>query len=169
MQPVTQSEGLESLNPGAVANETAREYDFPPPQVQAPERKNAALLRRWQRSATSRRVMVERLRHANFCLNIGPALRNGDTTAAPGSKRRNAELVQKSMSDNRAMQLSRLVDELTEAAKRPGLEVRRERILREVGYRARGGACRLREKYLIIIDRDQPPSEQIEVLGRGPT
>jgi hypothetical protein len=42
--------------------------------------------------------------------------------------------------------------------------LRRERILREVGYRARGGACRLREKYLIIIDRDQPPAEQLEVL-----
>jgi hypothetical protein len=68
------------------------------------------------------------------------------------------------MSDNRATRLSRLVDELTEAAKRLGLEVRRERILREVGYRARGGACRLREKYLILIDRDQSLSEQIEVL-----
>ena len=68
------------------------------------------------------------------------------------------------MSDNRATRSSRLVDELTEAAKRLGLEVRRERILREVGYRARGGACRLREKYLIIIERDQPPAEQLEVL-----
>jgi len=68
------------------------------------------------------------------------------------------------MSDSRATRLSRLVDELTEAAKRLGLEVRRERILHEVGYRARGGACRLHEKRLIIIDRDQPPSEQIEVL-----
>jgi hypothetical protein len=29
---------------------------------------------------------------------------------------------------------------------------------------ARGGACRLREKRLIIIERDQPPSEQIELL-----
>jgi hypothetical protein len=68
------------------------------------------------------------------------------------------------MSDNTATRLSRLVDELMEAAKRLGFEVRRERILREVGYRARGGACRLREKYLIIIDRDQPPAEQVEVL-----
>jgi|GEM_PF-1073166 hypothetical protein len=81
-----------------------------------------------------------------------------------GSKGRNAELVRKSMSDNRATRLSRLVDELTEAATRLGLEVRRERILREVDYRARDWACRLREKYLIIIDRDQPPSEQIELL-----
>ena len=68
------------------------------------------------------------------------------------------------LSDNRATRSSRLVDELTEAAKRLGLEVRRERILREVGYRARGEACRLREKYLIIIDRDQPPAEQLEML-----
>jgi hypothetical protein len=36
--------------------------------------------------------------------------------------------------------------------------------LREVGYRARGGACRLREKDLVIIDSAQPPAEQLEVL-----
>jgi len=108
--------------------------------------------------------MIERLRRATFCLNIGPGLRNGDTTAARRAQRGDPDLVRKSMSDIRATRLSRLVDELTEAAKRLGLEVRRERILREVGYRARGGACRLREKRLIIIDRDQPPSEQIEVL-----
>ena len=73
------------------------------------------------------------------------------------------------MSDNRATRSSRRVDELAEAAKRLGLEVRRERILREVGYRARGGACRLREKYLIIIDRDQPPAEQLEALVEART
>jgi hypothetical protein len=41
---------------------------------------------------------------------------------------------------------------------------RRERILRKVGYRARGAVCRLRDKYLNIIDRNQPLSEQIKVL-----
>jgi hypothetical protein len=60
-----------------------------------------------------------------------------------------------------------LADELAEAAKRIGLEVRRERILREVGYRARGGACRLREKNLIILDREMPPADQIEVLAEA--
>lgn len=69
------------------------------------------------------------------------------------------------MSDNKGTRLLRLVDELAEAAKRIGLEVRRERILREVGYRARGGACRLREKDLIILDRDLPAADQIEVLA----
>ena len=43
--------------------------------------------------------------------------------------------------------------------------VRREKILREIGYRARGGACRLREKDLVIIDRDMAPAEQLEVLA----
>jgi hypothetical protein len=43
------------------------------------------------------------------------------------------------MSENKSTRLVRLIDELAEAAKRVGLEVRREKILREVGYRARGG------------------------------
>jgi len=63
--------------------------------------------------------------------------------------------------------LMRLVDELAEAATRVGLEVRRERLLREVGYRARGGACRLRDKNMVILDREQPPHEQLEVLAEA--
>jgi hypothetical protein len=60
--------------------------------------------------------------------------------------------------------IASLVDELAQAAERVGLQVRRERLLREVGYRARGGACRLREKDLVFIDSAQPPAEQLEVL-----
>ena len=71
------------------------------------------------------------------------------------------------MRDGKGVRQSRLVDELTEAARRVGLEVRCERILREIGYRARGGACRLRETNMVIIDRDQPPAEQIEVLAEA--
>jgi hypothetical protein len=63
--------------------------------------------------------------------------------------------------------MSRLVDELVEAAGRCGLEVRREKILREVGYRARGGACRLREKDLLILDREQPVADQIDLLAEA--
>ncbi|MBV8773137.1 MAG: hypothetical protein JO166_12535 [Deltaproteobacteria bacterium] len=69
------------------------------------------------------------------------------------------------MSDNKNTRLLRLVDELSEAAKQVGLEVRREKILREVGYRARGGACRFRERNLIILDREMGPAEQIEILA----
>jgi hypothetical protein len=68
------------------------------------------------------------------------------------------------MSENKATRLLRLVDELAEVAERLGIEVRREKLLREVGYRARSGACRLREKNLIIIDREMEPAEQIEVF-----
>ena len=37
----------------------------------------------------------------------------------------------------------------------------------EAVARTRGGACRLREKDLVIIDRDQPASEQLEVLAEA--
>ena len=69
------------------------------------------------------------------------------------------------MSEQKESRLLSLVEELAEAAVRLGLEVRREKILREVGYRARGGACRLREKDLVILDREQPAAEQLEVLA----
>ena len=60
--------------------------------------------------------------------------------------------------------IAAMVEELAQAAERIGLQVRRERLLREIGYRARGGACRLREKDLVIIDSAQPPADQLEVL-----
>ncbi len=71
------------------------------------------------------------------------------------------------MSEQGARGFARLVEELIEAAGRCGLEVRREKILREIGYRVRGGACRLREKDLLIIDRDQPVADQIEILAEA--
>jgi hypothetical protein len=71
------------------------------------------------------------------------------------------------MSDNKNMRLLRLVDELSEAARRLGLEVRREKILREVGYRARGGVCRFRDRHLIILDREMAVAEQADVLAEA--
>ncbi len=71
------------------------------------------------------------------------------------------------MSESRETRLLKLVDELEQAAEKVGLVVRREKILREVGYRARGGACRLREHDLVILDRDRPAHEQLEVLAEA--
>jgi hypothetical protein len=68
------------------------------------------------------------------------------------------------MSERTQSRLMAIVDELARVAESAGLEVRRERLLRDVGYRARGGACRLREKNLVILDPNQPPNEQLEVL-----
>ncbi|HZP44703.1 MAG TPA: hypothetical protein VFB15_03550 [Candidatus Binataceae bacterium] len=58
-----------------------------------------------------------------------------------------------------------LAEELSEAARRLGLEVRREKLLREIGYRARGGRCCLRNQRLLILDRDMPAADQIELLA----
>ena len=69
------------------------------------------------------------------------------------------------MGEQKESRMLKLVDELCEAAERVGLVIRREKILREIGYRVRGGACRLREKNLVIIDRDMAPAEQLEVLA----
>lgn len=69
------------------------------------------------------------------------------------------------MSEARGVRAQRLLDELLEAARRLGLEVRREKLMREIGYRARGGSCRVRERDLIILDSVQPPAEQLEVLA----
>ncbi len=71
------------------------------------------------------------------------------------------------MNEHSHSRLERLLDELVEVAKRAGLKVRREKLLREVGYRARGGLCRLREQDLVIVDRDQPPQEQLEIIAEA--
>lgn len=57
-----------------------------------------------------------------------------------------------------------VLDELKAAAERLGLQVREERLLREVGYRVRSGTCRLREHEMIFLDRGLPVSAQIDVL-----
>jgi len=56
------------------------------------------------------------------------------------------------------------LDELIAAAERAAIEVRTEKLLREVGYHARSGGCRVKGQRLIIVDRDAPLSAQIEFL-----
>ena len=57
------------------------------------------------------------------------------------------------------------LNELIGAAKLMNIEVRTEKLLREVGYRARSGRCRVRGKDLILIDRDASISDQIDFLS----
>ncbi|HLX38403.1 MAG TPA: hypothetical protein VKR29_11400 [Candidatus Binataceae bacterium] len=71
------------------------------------------------------------------------------------------------MSEQANSRTERVLDELIEAAERVGLRVRRERIMREVGYRARGGVCRLHNDDMVIIDRDQAPHEQLEIVAEA--
>ncbi|HEY3301972.1 MAG TPA: hypothetical protein VGL70_00400 [Candidatus Binatia bacterium] len=57
------------------------------------------------------------------------------------------------------------LQELMAAAGRMNIEVRTERLLREVGYHARSGRCRLKGQDLIILDRDAPLPDQVEFLA----
>jgi hypothetical protein len=57
------------------------------------------------------------------------------------------------------------LQELIGAAKQKNIEVRTEKLLREVGYRTRSGRCRVKGKELILLDRDASVSDQIEFLA----
>jgi hypothetical protein len=56
---------------------------------------------------------------------------------------------------------------LINAAKERNIEVRKEKLLREVGYRVHSGRCRINGREVILIDRDAPISDQIEFLSNA--
>jgi len=57
------------------------------------------------------------------------------------------------------------LQELIARASAMKLQVRKEKLLREAGYRVHSGRCRLNGQDLIIIDRDAPIGDQIEFLA----
>jgi hypothetical protein len=57
------------------------------------------------------------------------------------------------------------LQELIATARTMNLEVRTEKLLREAGYRAHSGRCRVKDQELIVIDRDASIAEQIEFLS----
>jgi len=68
------------------------------------------------------------------------------------------------MTQTKNKQEARL-QELIATAKAMNLDVRTEKLLREAGYRARSGRCRVNGQEVILIDRDVSIAEQIEFLG----
>jgi hypothetical protein len=54
---------------------------------------------------------------------------------------------------------------LIRAAREKNIEVRAEKLLREVGYRAHSGRCRVMGREIFLIDRDAPITDQIEFLS----
>ena len=65
------------------------------------------------------------------------------------------------------------LNDLIEFAQKLQIEVRTEKLLREVGYHPVSGSCRLGEKKLIILDRDLPVRDQVahlvdEIRRSGP-
>lgn len=57
------------------------------------------------------------------------------------------------------------LQELISIAKQMNIEVRTEKLLRDIGYRPRSGRCRVNDRELILLDRDAPMSDQVEFLA----
>jgi hypothetical protein len=58
----------------------------------------------------------------------------------------------------------KLYQELTAIAESLLIEVREEKLLREVGYHVRSGACRLKDRDMIFLDRQVPLADRVEAL-----
>jgi len=65
----------------------------------------------------------------------------------------------------RAARLAALIEELENAACAVGIRVRRERLMREVGYHARSGLCRVGGEEVLFVDHDLSPDDEIELLA----
>jgi len=68
------------------------------------------------------------------------------------------------MAQSKIKQESRL-QELILSAKELNVQVRTEKLLREAGYRAKSGSCRVNGQEIILIDRATPIGDQIEFLA----
>ena len=68
------------------------------------------------------------------------------------------------MAQPKNRQEARLQD-LILSAKGMNIKVRTEKLLREAGYRAHSGRCRIKGQDVVLIDRDAPIADQIEFLA----
>jgi len=59
---------------------------------------------------------------------------------------------------------SPLLERLKEIATASGLDVREERLLREVGYSVRSGVCRVSDTEVLLLDKNATPAERIEAV-----
>ena len=61
-------------------------------------------------------------------------------------------------------QLEALIGELRDAVESLGIRVRRERLLREVGYHVKSGFCRLDGQEIFLVESDLALQVQIDLL-----
>jgi hypothetical protein len=59
---------------------------------------------------------------------------------------------------------SQLLQQLKEIAVAVGLDVREERLQREVGYSVRSGSCRVDGRDVVLLDSNAAASERIDVM-----
>lgn len=57
-----------------------------------------------------------------------------------------------------------LLSQLKELAERVGVEVREEKLVREVGYSVRSGLCKLNGKMVVLLDTNTSVNDRIEVM-----
>jgi hypothetical protein len=57
-----------------------------------------------------------------------------------------------------------LIEELRSAAEAVGIRVRRERLLRDVGYQVRSGLCRLDDQELLLLEQGLAADVQVDLL-----
>jgi hypothetical protein len=67
-------------------------------------------------------------------------------------------------SASRSERLEGLIDELRGAAEAVGIRVRRERLLRDVGYQVRSGLCRLDGQEMLLLEQGLSADVQIDLL-----
>ncbi|MDG2307929.1 MAG: hypothetical protein P8R42_25405 [Candidatus Binatia bacterium] len=60
--------------------------------------------------------------------------------------------------------LEALIAELRTAAESIGIRVRRERLLREVGYHVRSGLCRVDDQEILLVESELAPDIQVDLL-----
>lgn len=96
------------------------------------------------------------------------SMRKGDGAAtARGGRRggRGAGSASPKRPSARAARLAALIAELENAVEAIGIRVRRERLMREVGYHARSGLCRVGAEEILFLDHDLSPDDEIELLA----
>lgn len=59
---------------------------------------------------------------------------------------------------------AQLLGQLKELAGRVGVEVREEKLVREVGYSVRSGLCKLNGEPVVLLDTNTSLSDRIEVM-----
>jgi len=59
-----------------------------------------------------------------------------------------------------------ILQELVSLAKEKDIDVRIEKLVREVGYHARSGRCKLGQREVIILDKETPIGDKVEFLAQ---
>ena len=87
-------------------------------------------------------------------------------TRAKSTKRPQASAKRRGSQKSQAKdeRLEALIDELRTAAEAIGIQVRRERLLREVGYHVRSGLCSLDGQEILLVESDLAQDVQIDLL-----